>query len=326
MTITATAGAAAGRTGAAALELLVTEAVDEAPGIRSLVLRAPDGARLPSYVPGSHIIIRCGGRSNAYSLTGTGEDPREYPVSVLQVASGNGGSAAIHRLAVGDRVTVSRPRSAFAPVATARRHLLVAGGIGITPMLSHLRAGRRWGRPVELLYSYRPGRGAHLQALRALAGKSLAEFTGRTEFQAALARRLRRQPLGTHLYVCGPQGFTDLVLAEARAAGWPGHRLHAEAFGAAALDPGRPFTATLARSGRILGVPAGTSLLEALEGAGIPVPNLCRQGVCGECRLPVRRGIPEHRDLYLGAGEKSANDSIMCCVSRSLDPELELDL
>lgn len=316
--------------GKSRLELVVARAAYLAPGIRQVVLRDPGNRQLPSYAPGSHLVLECGGRTNAYSLTGPGDAPDEYSISVLHRPEGRGGSSAVHRLLVGERVLASPPRSAFAPVATARRHLLIAGGIGITPLLSHLRAALDWGRPAELLYCYRPDGAAHLEEVRQLCSGSpalaLGEFSERGAFRDGLARALRRQPVGTHLYLCGPQGFMDLVLAEARAAGWPESRLHLEAFGGAELAPGEPFTARLARSGRTLPVPAGTSLLEALEQAGQPVPNLCRQGVCGECALPVKRGRPEHRDLFLSPAEKAANTTIMCCVSRSQDPELELDL
>lgn len=103
-------------------------------------------------------------------------------------------------------------------------------------------------------------------------------------------------------------------------------RLHSEAFGAAELDAGEPFTVKLARSGITLAVPAGVSLLETLENAGKNIPNMCRKGICGECTLPVLRGTPQHRDLYLSDQEKAENTTMMCCVSRSLDEELELDL
>ncbi|MBO1267273.1 PDR/VanB family oxidoreductase [Arthrobacter cavernae] len=315
------------------LELAVADSKYIAPDIREIVLRRISAGQqevLPSYIPGSHIVIECGGRANAYSLTGSGDSPEEYRISVQLRPDGRGGSSAVHRFRHGERVKVSGPRSAFPPVATARRHLLIAGGIGITPILSHLRAAAAWGREAELLYSFRPGHAAHLEDIRALCGSSpslfLMEFTERKAFRTGLAEALRRQPLGTHLHVCGPLGFMDSVIAEARSACWPESRLHLEAFGAADLDPGKPFTAHLARTGRSVDVPSGTSLLEALENSGVPVPNLCRQGVCGECRIPVSKGRPEHRDLYLSESDKAANTTIMCCVSRSHEPHLELEL
>ncbi len=312
------------------LDLVVADSSYQAAGIRELVLRHPGRAILPSFAPGSHIVIECEGHTNAYSLTGSGDFPEEYRISVLYCPDGRGGSAAVHRLMHGEQVRVSAPRSAFPPVANARRHLLFAGGIGITPMVSHLRAAAEWGRDAELLYSYRPGQDAHLSDVQALCGSSpglsLSEFTNRRSFRAGLAEALRRQPLGTHLYVCGPQAFMDTVIAEARAACWPESRLHLEAFGSAELDAGRPFSVRLGRSGRSVAVPSGVSLLDALDRVGVTMPRLCRQGVCGECVVPVKAGRPEHRDLFLSDAEKSANSAIMCCVSRSLDPELELDL
>jgi dimethylamine monooxygenase subunit B len=308
------------------LELEVARVDSQGPSIRSFTFRDPAGKGLPAYVPGSHVLVQCGSKANAYSLTGSGLSPDGYTVSVLEADGGKGGSAWMHRLAPGDRVQVSRPRSAFAPVATARHHLLVAAGIGITPLLSHARAALEWGRSVSLVYTYRPGGGAHVAELRDLLGDRLRECSGRNEFHQVLAAELGRQKLGTHLYTCGPQPFMDQVQEQAASAGWPASRLHSEPFGSAALDPGKPFTATLARSQKTVQVPAGTSLLEALEAAGQEVPNLCRQGVCGECALTVLAGRPQHRDLYLSDDEKTSNKTLMCCVSRSHDQEMELDL
>ncbi|GAB2829441.1 PDR/VanB family oxidoreductase [Actinocorallia aurea] len=305
------------------LELVLRKAVDEAPGVRSLSFARPDGGALPAYVPGSHLVFECDGTRNAYSLTGSGDVSAEYPVSVLLRPEGAGGSAWMHRLVPGDTVRASAPRSAFAPVATARRHLFVAGGIGITPLLSHVRAALAWDRDFLLLYGHAEGGAAHLAELRDLCGDRLQACTGRETLLAAVHARLRAQPLGTHLYVCGPPGMIDGVGILAGAAGWPAERVHVERFAGADLDPGAPFTARL-RSGRILDVPSGVSLLDALATSGIEVPNLCRQGVCGECRVPVVGGRPEHRDLYLSEAERASDTAIMCCVSRGTALELDL--
>lgn len=323
--MTATAVSATPRT-AHQLTLVVADVVLQTPSIKSFTLADPSGAPLPGFVPGSHIVVDSGVKANAYSLTGSGLNPAAYTISVLRTPAGTGGSAAMHALSAGDLVTVSHPRSAFAPVATARHHLLIAAGIGITPMLSHARAAQAWGRSASLLYSYRPGAGAHLEDVRALPGTGLTECTDRRDFTEVLQHALLDQALGTHLYVCGPAGFMASVLGQAEECGWPASRLHSEPFGAPVHDAGRPFTVELARSGRSLPVPAGQSLLEALEAAGTPIPNMCRKGVCGECAVPVLKGRIEHRDLYLTDEEKAANDTAMCCVSRAQDHELELDL
>jgi ferredoxin-NADP reductase len=308
------------------LQLEVTNISPQTESIVSITLADPSGARLPSYVPGSHLVVQYGSGVNAYSLTGSGNGPTEYTISVLRVEDGAGGSVAMHQLGVGDRVYVSRPRSAFAPASTATHHLLIAAGIGITPVLSHARAAADRGTTSSLIYVYRPGAGAHVEEARDLLGPALTECSDRNSFQKVLAEQLMTQSLGTHLYVCGPVAFMDAVLDQARELGWPPARLHSEAFGAAELDDGEPFTVNLVRSGLKLDVPSGVSLLETLEKAGKTIPNMCRKGICGECVLPVLRGNPQHRDLYLTAQEKAENTTMMCCVSRSEDPELELDL
>jgi ferredoxin-NADP reductase len=309
------------------LQLEVRDVSRQTDSIVSITFADPSGGTLPSYVPGSHLIVQyADGGANAYSLTGSGNSPRQYTISVLQVEGGAGGSLAMHRLAIGDRVHVSLPRSAFAPAATATHHLLIAAGIGITPVLSHARYAAEWGTKASLIYVYRPGAGAHVDEARELLGAALTECSDRRSFQTTLMEALTNQKLGTHLYVCGPTAFMDGVLEQAQDLGWPKGLLHSEAFGAAELDAGEPFAVNLARSGVRLEVPAGVSLLETLENAGKSIPNMCRKGICGECVLPVLRGKPLHRDLYLTDQEKAENTTIMCCVSRSVDEELELDL
>ncbi|KWX66227.1 PDR/VanB family oxidoreductase [Mycobacterium sp. NAZ190054] len=311
---------------------LTVAAIDDAlDGIRTLTLTHPDGAALPSFTPGSHVVIECGGPgapANAYSLTGDGITPVAYEISVLRAGTEGApsGSRWIHdELSVGDTVLARPPRSAFAPVLRARRHLLVAAGIGITPMVSHLRSARLWQRDARLLYIHRPGRGAYVDTVRRLT-EHAAIHTDRAVFADELTAGLADQPLGTHLYVCGPASFIEFVTTTAADLGWPPSRVHVEHFGADALDPGEPFTVRLSSSGEEFTVDAGVSLLEALESRGVGVPNLCRRGVCGECRIPVSRGAVAHRDLYLSEQEKKSGDSMMACVSRAHDESLELAL
>ncbi|MFD0856026.1 flavin reductase family protein, partial [Actinomadura adrarensis] len=212
----------------------------------------------------------------------------------------------------------------FPPVATARHHLLIAGGIGVTPLLSHAHAALEWGRSFTFLYGHRSG--AFLGDLRDLCGDHLQEFAGRERLMAAVQDALECQPLETHAYICGPSGLTDAVCELAAKLGWPRQRVHVERFSADDLDPGRPFTAKLVRSGIDVDVPSGVSLLEALEKAGVQVPNMCRQGVCGECRTGVVSGRVEHRDLFLSEAERTAGDAMMPCVSRGLGDSVEVDL
>jgi len=313
--------------------LMVVEVRDLTPEVRHVVLVDPHGTALTPHEPGAHLVVTttpgglAGGttKRNAYSLTGDGVVPRQYAISVLRkdapTGSGDesGGSVWMHGLGVGDVIEVEGPRSSFAPRHDQRHCLLVAGGIGVTPVLSHARAAARWGGSVEVLYSYRPGHAAHLDDLRALAetpGVSLREAVTVDETLALLRDRLADQPLGTHAYACGPPALLEAYLVAGRAVGWIDERLHLERFSAPALDPGSPFSALIVSSGRRVDVAPGTSLLAALHDAGVVVPSLCRQGVCGECVVPVRSGELEHRDLVLSDVERRAGDRMLSCVSR----------
>jgi ferredoxin-NADP reductase len=308
------------------LALVVAEVAPLAGDIRQVTLAARDGGRLPSYPPGSHLGLRWrADRVNSYSLTGDGQAPAAYTLSVLRVPDSSGGSAWVHALRPGDPVDAVAPRSAFPVAARARRHLLVAGGIGITPLLAHARWHARWGAEFTLYYAFTPGRGAHLEELREVCGDRLRARAGRDALWADLRPALARQPLGTQLYVCGPPPMIDAVTAEARRLHWAESRIRCEAFAAPVGGPRAPFLAVLA-DGRHVLVSAQETLLEALERAGVPVPSLCRGGVCGECRTPVTSGPVDHRDLVLSAAEKDSGGWILPCVSRAAGDELELSL
>jgi ferredoxin-NADP reductase len=311
----------------AGLRLVVASVTPAAEDVRQLTLVPAGGDRLPSHPPGSHLGLRWRpDRVNSYSLTGDGDCPAAYTVSVLRTQHSRGGSAWAHGLRAGDQVDAIAPRSTFPVAAKARRHLLVAGGIGITPLLSHARWHRKWGGEFTLYYAHRPGHGAHLGELRSLCGSRLRGYENRDALWADLGPALARQPLGTQLYVCGPLSMIDAVTAAAKGAHWAASRIRSEAFGASADGPRAPFRATLAVAGRTIDVPAEETLLEALERAAVPVPSMCRSGVCGECRTPVTGGRVDHRDLVLSAAEKESGNWIMPCVSRAAGGELELAL
>jgi len=289
-----------------------------------------DGGPLTAYQPGSHLIVTAGEQRNAYSLVDDGINPRSYGISVLRRGEGGGSDWLHDHVTAGDLVQIEGPRAMFAPVLNQRHALLVAGGIGITPVLSHARALARSGTGADIVYSYRPGAAAHLDDLRELAagnGFGLYEATTVEQTVAVLRERFAEQPLGSHAYACGPAPMLESYLELAAAAGWPECRVHLERFAAPEQDPGSPFTAVVASTAQRLPVAPGVSLLEALLEAGLPVPNLCRQGVCGECRIPVRAAgdAIEHRDLVLSAHDKAAGDSMLCCVSRGTeDSEIEV--
>ncbi|MGY1636145.1 PDR/VanB family oxidoreductase [Geodermatophilus sp. SYSU D00742] len=310
----------------ATVQLRVARVEQLTADVRQIVLEHPGGRRLTGYTPGSHLVVTAGGRRNAYSLTGSGVEPADYRISVLRTGDGQGSAWLHDRVSAGDLLTVEGPRSTFPLEFASGKALLVAAGIGVTPILSHLEAARLWGRPVEVVYGYRRGAAAHLERVRELAGDDLVEVEGRDALAAVLRDRLTRQPWGTHAYACGPAGVLDLFTETARNAGWPPVRVHVEHFRAPEQAPGRPFAAVLRRSGRRLAVPSGTSLLEAALEAGVEVPHMCRQGVCGQCVVPVVAGRVEHRDLVLDDADRQTHTSMLACVSRAADPVLELDL
>ncbi|TDC93097.1 oxidoreductase, partial [Saccharopolyspora aridisoli] len=268
--------------------LTVADTCPVADGVRRVRLVG----ELRSYTPGSHVDVLCGTdergrpRWNSYSLTGDGFQPEHYEISVRL---GSGGSRWMHQLRPGDVVEAGHPRSGLAPVQTARHHLLVAAGIGITPILSHFRAAETWQRSVEVHYISRDA--AHADDLP---GAHITD--SRAEFWRGLD--LTDQPLGTHLYVCGPKPLMDEVMTRARDAGWPPARIHAEHF-ATTPATGGPFTAHLRRSGTTVQVGENETLLDALQSADINIPHRCRRGVCGECVTPYTAGEPLHNDLYL---------------------------
>ncbi|WP_420714015.1 PDR/VanB family oxidoreductase [Gordonia sp. SL306] len=297
------------------------------PSIRHYRLVPADGGPLTPYRPGSHLIVTAGDHRNAYSLVDDGMLPTSYGISVLRRGSG-GGSAWLHdNVSEGDVLYAEGPRSMFAPIWDQRHALLVAGGIGITPILSHARSIARLGGTADVVYSYRSGSAAHLPDIRALAESSsvtLFEVTGTPDTQWLLADRLANQPLGTHAYACGPAALLEAYQSAARAAGWTSARVHLERFSAPDRSPGEPFQVTVTSTGAVIDVPSGVSLLQRLLDHGVTVANLCRQGVCGECRIGVRSGTIEHRDLVLDDDERAAGDSMLCCVSRGLDIEVDL--
>jgi ferredoxin-NADP reductase len=301
----------------AMIEVQVTAVRQLTPVVREFSFAALDGT-LPGFSCGSHVqvVLPIEGRTlrNAYSLLG---DPREtgvYRIAVRLQETSRGGSRYLHeQVRVGDRLQIGAPSNLFALHSQARHHILVAGGIGITPFMAYLAELEAQGASFELYYAYRSGlTDAYAAELRERLGE---RFHG---YDAAAGQRLdctslfAGKPLGSHLYVCGPQRLLDELKVLAAAHGWSAGRLHWEAF--AAPEPGQPFTVELARSGQRLQVPGDHSLLEALEAAGVEVPNLCRGGVCGQCTTRYLSGEVEHRDHYLDEQQRGA--ALMPCVSR----------
>ncbi|HEU4460692.1 MAG TPA: PDR/VanB family oxidoreductase [Methylibium sp.] len=320
---------------AGSLDVRVARKSVEAEGICSFELVSVDGAPLPSFSAGSHVDVRTpGGATRQYSLCNDPRETHRYLIAVLRDAASRGGSLAMHeQLREGDRLAISTPKNHFALDPAARSHLLLAGGIGITPLLCMAERLANVGAEFALHYAARSrARMAFVERIErsAYAARVQLHFDDGPAVQRLdLAKLLAGRAEGRHLYVCGPKGFMDAVLGGARAAGWPEAQLHYEFFSAepqAARGGDAGFEVQLASSGRIVTVPADKTVVRALADAGVTVATSCEQGVCGTCLTRVIEGRPDHRDLYLTPEEQAAGDQFLPCCSRAESARLVLDL
>ncbi|WP_322028776.1 PDR/VanB family oxidoreductase [Paraburkholderia sp. J76] len=299
-------------------------------------LASADGAPLPAFAAGAHIDVHVDGLVRQYSLCNRPSDAGTYRIGVLRDAASRGGSVAMHALDTGASLEISSPKNHFPLDEQAAHTILIAGGIGITPLMAMAEQLSEEGRSFELHYCTRdPQRAAFRERLAEAGFAQHTRFYFDSEGSDAridLAHVLGAPQDGKHAYVCGPAGFIDAVLGAAASAGWPAHTVHREYFGAALqpasanADANGAFQVTLASCQRVIDVPAGTTIVEALRAGGVEVPVSCEQGVCGTCLTRVLSGEPDHRDLYLTDEERAANDQLLPCRSRSRTPMLVLDL
>ena len=307
----------------------------EADDIYSFDLVAPGGEALPPFEAGAHIDVRVGdGLVRQYSLCNTPADQHRYRIAVLHAAESSGGSRALaERFHEGDTVEAGVPRNLFPLAGPGGHSLLFAGGIGITPILCMAERLASAGRPFSLHYAGRTrSRLAFLDRilsppLDTSARIYLDDEPDQPRLQ--LPELLANPAPDAHLYVCGPAGFMEAVLAVAGHAGWPAGQLHREYF-TAPVDPGAAAAATfevkVASTGQVYRVPADRSVADVLAEHGVEVALSCEQGVCGSCLTGVLSGKPDHRDQVLTEAEHAANTQFTPCCSRSCTPLLVLDL
>lgn len=315
------------------LSVLVRAIAQETEDIKSFVLASVTGGELPYYTPGAHIDVHMGpGLIRQYSLCGSQDDRSRYIIGVKREPQSRGGSERMHgQVRVGDRLEISPPRNNFTLDETAEHTLLLAGGIGITPLIAMADRLLLLGRSFDLHYF---GRSAAHAAF--LARLSRPEFAGKVHMHYALNVDAVRDRLDdllrmyvphSHLYLCGPKPFMDMIEAVA-AQSWPAEAVHLEYFSADPAALARPrdsFEVRLARSGGSYLVPEDKSIMEVLQDNGIDVDYSCEQGVCGTCVTNVLEGEPDHRDLFLTPADRSANTKMCLCVSRAKSPVLVLD-
>lgn len=305
----------------------------EAPDIASFELVDPDGEHLPPFSAGAHIDVHLGdGLVRQYSLCNDPAETHRYLIAVLRDPNSRGGSVAMHALEAGQTIRISDPKNHFPLAHDAKHSLLLAGGIGITPILCMAERLANIGASFDLHYCTRSAeRTAFAERIRGCAFAARAQFhhdDGPDAQKLPLAGLVASPQAGVHLYVCGPTGFMDWVLGTARAAGWPEERLHREYFAAAPIDTSHDgsFEVQIASTGAVIRVAAEQSVVAALAAHGIDVPVSCEQGVCGTCLTRVLEGTPEHRDMFLTPEEQAKGDQFTPCCSRAKSARLVLDL
>lgn len=321
-------------TNVSTLSVRVARKATEAVDICTFELVGVDGAPLPAFSAGSHVDVALpNGLTRQYSLCNDPTETHRYLIGVLRDPASRGGSQALHeQVQQGQVLQISAPRNHFSLAHEARHSVLLAGGIGVTPILCMAERLAMAGADFEMHYCTRSReRTAFYQRITSSAYAPHVQFhfdDGVPQQRLDLAALLATPHTGVHLYVCGPKGFMDAVLSTARAQGWPESQLHYEFFGAevAPSDSDAGFDVKLASSGRIITVPRDQTVTQALSAAGVEVQTSCEQGVCGTCLTRVLEGVPDHKDQYLTPEEQAANDQFLPCCSRAKTALLVLDL
>ncbi len=318
--------------GADTLNLRVQSVRYEAESIHAFELVDPGGALLPEVTAGSHLDVHLGsGLMRSYSLTGNPLDRRRWMLGVLREAKGQGGSRAMHeQVKVGQILTVGLPRNAFPLAGDATHSVLLAGGIGITPLKAMAHTLKAQGASFELHYCARtPEHAAFKEELQGLVAPGQLHFhhdQGDPAKGLDLAALLKQPAPGTHVYFCGPAGFMK-ACADATAH-WASGTVHSEHFKAPEPKvsdmPAGSFQVNLARTGITVQVGADQTIVRAIELAGHRVPTSCLSGLCGACKTPYLEGDVEHNDYILSDEEKT--HCMTVCVSRSRGPLLVLDI
>lgn len=317
--------------GAEKINVMVTEITRVNELVTRFKFERSDGGLLPTFSGGAHTVVEMQDgeitRLNPYSLMSDPMDQSAYTISVRRDDAGRGGSLFMHNnVQIGDKMVISYPVNLFSLDLRAKKHLFVAGGIGITPFLSQIKQIERLGGKWELHYACR----------NVSLGSYAADLTSTHPFEAhvyfdddkqfiELNDLLEGQPIGTHVYVCGPKGMIEWVRDTANTLGWPQEAVHFEEF--LAPQPGKPFEVKLEISNKKIHVGKDESLLEAMEREGVDAPYLCRGGACGQCETRVidYDGDFIHRDHWLEDDEHASGKKIMPCVSRFEGKTLVLD-
>lgn len=315
------------------LTVRVTHIERLTPDIKRFTLSDPDDKHLPSFSGGSHVVmvLKDGDNTyrNAYSLMGSPYNSSTYQIAVRRSSERRGGSQWLHdNVSEGDLLEMMHPANLFPLAKHARHHLFIAGGVGITPVYSQLEELALKQASFELHLGVRgPEHTALGQELKSRYGDRVHIYVQDQGPQLDIPDLLSERPLGSHVYVCGPEGMIEQTIKSAQSLGWTNSHIHYERF-VEQGSTGQPFSVTLARQGVTIEVPSEQSLLEAAEQAGYKLPYLCRGGACGYCEADVLEveGDLDHRDDWLSEEDKLSKRKFMPCVSRANCSRLVVDL
>lgn len=317
------------------IPVIVRNCVEEAQNVVRIVLGSVDGADLPAYEAGAHIDLHLpSGLIRQYSLCRMQAEAQYYEIAVLKDPQSRGGSLEVHRLNIGDQLTISAPRNHFKLAKTKRKALLVAGGIGVTPLLPMAQQLHKMGLPFEFHYCAKsPDTAAFTKALESgsFADKMHFHYSQvPTSGRMDVVNVLSQGAMECELYVCGPVDFIGHIVQQAENLGWPEDRIHREYFTAPDLAENdavnTAFKVKITSTGELLDVAEDQTIFQVLEENGVFVPVSCESGVCGTCQTGVINGTPDHRDVFLSDKEHNEGKLIMPCCSRSKSSIIELDL
>jgi vanillate O-demethylase ferredoxin subunit len=315
------------------LTVKVNKITQEAEDIRAYELVDPEGRLLPMFTAGSHVDVELpNGLMRQYSLSNDPRDVDRYVIAVLREPVGRGGSACMHdQVKEGDSLKITAPRNNFPIQEKATHHILIAGGIGVTPLLAMARDLAARGASFELHYCTRtPAKTAFKDDI---AGPDLKDHVqvhhdnGNPAEGLDIVGLLKEVRSGANVYYCGPTGF--MHACENASHHWPSGTVHREFF---TVDPDvefgddTAFTIKIASTGQEFEVPADKSIVEVLRANGFDVDTMCEEGICGTCATVLLEGEPDHRDFVLDDEEKARGEFIMVCCSRAKSPSLTLDL
>lgn len=303
---------------------------DLSPSIRLFAI-APS-AGIEPWRPGAHlgVRVRCGEREEQrhYSLLDIGRDDGCYRIAVKRIADGLGGSLHMWSLTAGDALEISTPRDEFELSLDAPAYVMLAGGIGITPLLSMARKVSRRGTPLQFHYAvHRREDAVFAELLRDWLGEALQVHVSAEGGRLDVGRLVAESRDDAELYVCGPVGMLEAARAAWQAGGHPAERFRFESFGSGGHAANQPFTVALPRYGLELAVPARQSLLTTLEAAGVELLSGCRRGECGLCAVDVLESDSplDHRDVFFGEAEKAEGKRMCTCVSRPAGGRIVID-